>query len=328
MQSSLPTPRKAFGALRASLCLTALTLATPLMTYAVDGYAATNGGTKGGSGGTSVTVKTLADFTKAVGDDTARVVHVSGTINLGSSSVRVGSNKTIIGVGAHSGFVGDIKTVSENNIIFQNLNFTNPKGVGDGDGLTLQKTKHVSVEHCTFVDCADGSLDITHACDWITVEWCKFHYTRDAGHNFVNLIGHSDSNASEDTGKLHVTMHHNWYSTLCKERMPRVRFGRVHVYNNYYGAAGSNYNVGIGDECQVLVETCYFDGQAMPWKNYSDSSHQGLIHWNSGNVFVNTKVPTWAKNSTVFNPAYNYTLSSGSNVKSSVTNASSGAGTH
>jgi pectate lyase len=293
-----------------------------------DGYANVSGTTTGGAGGSTVTVTTLSAFQSAVTGTTPTIINVSGTINLGSSDFDIGSNKTIQGVGANSGFIGDLRSKHQSNIIIQNLNFTNPSGVGDGDGFTVQYTTHYFVTHCTFKQCTDGELDQTHACDFGTVSWCKFFYTSDTGHDFVNLIGHSDSNASEDTGKLHITMHHNWYSTLCKERMPRVRFGRVHVYNNYYGAAGNNYNVGIGNDCQVLLETSYFDSQTDPWKNYSSSGHQGLIHWNSGNVFVNTTIPTWAPNSTVFTPPYSYTLTAGSSVKSVVTAASNGAGTH
>jgi pectate lyase len=60
-------------------------------------------------------------------------------------------------------------------------------------------------------------------------------------HRFSNLVGHSDNNASEDAGRLHVTFHHNWWGQLVHERMPRVRFGRVHVYNNFYNSPGNNY---------------------------------------------------------------------------------------
>jgi pectate lyase len=295
--------------------------------FGVDGWATQGGTTTGGAGGSTVTVSTLSAFSSAVTGTTARIINVSGTINLGSSNFQIGSNKTINGVGANSGFIGDLFAKSQKNLILQNLNFTNPSGVGDADGLTLQKTNHYFVTHCTFKQCADGEFDQTHACDYGTVSYCKFLYTSDTGHNFVNLIGHSDSNSAEDTGHLRITMHHNWYSTLCKERMPRVRFGQVHVYNNYYGAGGSNYCVGLGNNSQVLLQNCYFDSQSTPWKNYSSSGHQGLIHW-SGNVYVNTTQPTWAPNSTVFTPPYSYSLTAGSNVKSTVTAASSGAGTH
>jgi pectate lyase len=321
-----PTGRK-FGAIRAGLCAAVIALASPAISKAVDGWATQGGGTTGGAGGSTVTVSTLSAFTSAVTGTTAKIINVSGTINLGSSDFDIGSNKTIIGVGSSSGFIGDLRAKGQTNLILQNLNFTNPNGVGDADGLTFQKTTRYFVTHCTFVQCTDGEFDQTHACDYGTVSWCKFYYKSDTGHDFVNLIGHSDSNASEDTGHLRITMHHNWYSTLCKERMPRVRFGHVHVYNNYYGAAGNNYNVGVGNDCQILLQNCYFDSQTDPWKNYSSSGHQGLIHW-SGNTYVNTTQPTWAPNSTVFTPPYSYSLTASSSVKSVVTNSSTGAGAH
>lgn len=63
------------------------------------GYASQNGGTTGGSGGTVTTVSTLAQFTAAVDEDdsTPRIVVVSGTI-AGETDIRIGSNKSIIGL--------------------------------------------------------------------------------------------------------------------------------------------------------------------------------------------------------------------------------------
>jgi len=43
----------------------------------------------------------------------------------------------------------------------------------------------------------------------LTVSWCKFYYSSNSLHNLVNLVGHSQNNVAEDTGKLHVTYHHN-----------------------------------------------------------------------------------------------------------------------
>lgn len=57
-----------------------------------------NGGTTGGKGGPTTTVSTLAQYTAAVADDTARVVVVSGTINGPVKNVKIGSNKTIVGL--------------------------------------------------------------------------------------------------------------------------------------------------------------------------------------------------------------------------------------
>jgi pectate lyase len=259
-------------------------------------------------------------LTAAIGDDVCRLVHVQGTINLGSSSVRFGSNKTIVGLGSESGFIGNLKGVDENNVILQNLNFTNPNSVGDGDGLTLDGCTHIWVDHCSFVQCGDGSLDITHGSDFITVSWCKFSYTSNTGHNFVNLIGHSDTNSSEDTGGLKVTFHHNWWSTLCVERMPRVRFGRVHTYNNYFNCSGNNHCIRASIQSHVLAENNYFETINTPFQKYASSpetgSQVGLI-CSAGNTFVNCSgVQNF--NDAVFTPPYSYSLESPATARSAI----------
>ena len=85
-----------------------------------------------------------------------------------------------------------------------------------------------------------------------------------AQHRFASLIGHSDDNAGEDTNRLKITFHHNWWGERILERMPRVRFGQVHVFNNYFGAAGNNYAVRAGRGAQLLVEGNYFDNAKNP----------------------------------------------------------------
>lgn len=295
-----------------------------------DGYANVGSTTTGGAGGSTVTVSTLSAFNSAIGDDTKRIVRVSGTINLGSSSVRFGSNKTIIGVGAGSGFIGNLKGVDKKNVILQNLNFTNPNTVGDGDGLTLDGCSHIFVTHCAFKQCGDGSLDITHGSDFVTVSWCKFSYTSNTGHNFVNLIGHSDTNGAEDTGKLHVTFHHNWWTTLCIERMPRVRFGRIHSYNNYFNCTGNNYCIRASIQSEVLAQNNSFEKIKTPYEKYASSSSTGSQVGKiraSGNLTVScTDVKSFSDS--VFTPPYSFTLDAASGVKASVTSSSSGAGTH
>jgi pectate lyase len=61
-----------------------------------------------------------------------------------------------------------------------------------------------------------------------------------------------------------VTFHHNWWGERILERMPRVRFGQVHVYNNYFGAPGNNYAVRAGRGAQLLIESNYFDNIKNP----------------------------------------------------------------
>ena len=300
---------------------------------AADGYANFNGITTGGEAGPTVTVTTASEFLSFVGSTAPYVVQFQGSFSFGGGFT-VRSDKTILGLGTNALINGTMYLSGVSNVVVQNVSIMNPEdenedGTDDEDGMTVVNgTHHIWVDHCTFYDCLDGELDITKGSDFVTVSWCKFYYTRlvnDPPHNFVNLIGHDDKNAGQDTGKLHVTFHHNWWSTLCKERMPRVRFGQAHVYNNYY-CSSNNYCVGVGCSSQILVENDYFDNVKLPWKNYSTNCVQGLIHWNSGNVFANgTIIPTWASNSTVFTPPYPYSLDVGTSVPGIVTN-NAGAG--
>jgi pectate lyase len=307
-----------------------------------DGYATRGAGTTGGAGGPTVTVSTFEDFEFYVDNDSGPfVILVQGTINLGSSNVRVRDNKTIIGLGTNATLVGDLKVFGNNNVIIRNITFTNPNGAGDNDGLTLQECENVWVDHCTFVDCSDGSLDISHGADWITVSWCHFYYT-DTGnsHRFANLIGHSDNNAGEDTGKLHVTFHHNWWGQLVHERMPRVRFGRVHLYNNFYNSPGNNNCIRAARDSEVLVENNYFDSVKNVWELYRTEGVDGKV-FASDNVEVNT---TWAAgddsssiqipgtdvlsadaNGLNPTPPYTYALNAAAGIPNAVTN-NAGAG--
>jgi pectate lyase len=116
-------------------------------------------------------------------------------------------------------------------------------------------------------DGPDGNLDMTHAVNWVTVSWTKFRYTTNyvrpegesSDHRFSSLVGHSDDNAAEDQGRLKISFHHNWWAERVIERMPRVRFGQVHVFNNYFSSQGNNYCIRAGRGAQLLVEGNYFD---------------------------------------------------------------------
>lgn len=287
---------------------------------AAGGFADVNGVTTGGQGGPTVSVSSVADFVSYATQATAPyIIEVTGTLKVGA--VSIGSNKTIRGAGSGATLDGELAISGQSNVIIQNVTITNDQTAGTGDGIRILGSHHIWVDHCTFFDTDDGALDITNGADYVTVSWCKFHYTRNNGHNFVNLIGASDT-ATDDRGKLHVTFHHNWWGNLCIERMPRVRFGQVHVYNNYYSATGNNYAVRAALESQNLLENNYFDGTADPWEYYTTSGQTpGLIRA-VGNILVNTNTPAGG-NDNVFSPPYSYQLDAAADVKSLVM---SGAG--
>ncbi|MCU0788378.1 MAG: hypothetical protein MUC91_09355, partial [Verrucomicrobia bacterium] len=319
-----------------------LTVVPPPAAGTPDAYATVGAGTTGGAGGPTVTVSTKEDFEFYVDNNSGPfIVQVQGTINLGSSNVRVRDNKTIVGLGTDAGLVGNLKVFGNNNVIIRNLHLTNPSGAGDSDGLTLHECLNVWVDHCTFKDCDDGSLDIAHGADWITVSWCHFYYTNPGNtHRFANLVGHSDSSTAEaeDTGKLHVTFHHNWWGQLVHERMPRVRFGRVHVYNNYFNSPGNNYCIRAARDSEILVENNYFDTVKNVWELYRTVGADGKV-FATNNVEVATTWSTGDPDSVQIPgtdilegganglnpPPYAYTLDPAAGIPSAVTN-NAGAG--
>ena len=319
----------ALAVLAAAKCSSALA--------ATGGYADWDGTTNytitGGQGGFTVTVTNEVDFAYYVQTNIPYVVQVLGTITTNiANGINLASDKTIIGLGTNATFMGRLKLTTNkvssaivSNVIIRNLFISNTNG---GDGISMQwGPRNVWVDHCTFFDCGDGEIDMTEESDYVTVSWCKFLYINQTSHRYVNLIG-SDDLYSNDFGKLHITFHHNWWGPLCYERMPRARYGRVHVYDNYYGCSNNNYCVGVGVYCQILLENNYFDNVKNVLKGYGDGTpdHEGLIHTNDGNVFANgTSQPTWPSNSTVFTRPYDYTLDSATGLPDVVTN-NAGAG--
>lgn len=198
----------------------------------------------------------------------------------------VGSNVTIVGLGDDAGITNGSVTVRDSdNVIIRNLHLSDaydcfpawdPGDFGgtwnsEFDNLWIATSTHVWVDHNTFDDGAnppeslpeyfgskfevhDGLLDITNGADLVTVSWNEFKQ-----HDKVSLVG-STNNPRLDRGKLRITFHHNLFEDT-GQRTPRVRFGKVHVYNNYYvepDAEGYQYHWGVGVESEIYAERNYF----------------------------------------------------------------------
>ncbi|MFG2640110.1 hypothetical protein ACGFYP_03895 [Streptomyces sp. NPDC048370] len=69
------------------------------------------------------------------------------------------------------------------------------------------------------------------------------------------MIGNSDSAGAADRDKVRVTLHHNLFENVI-ERAPRVRFGKVHAYDNHLvvPASGYAYSLGVGQESRLVAE--------------------------------------------------------------------------
>ena len=208
--------------------------------------------------------------------------------------LHVGSNTSLIGVGNKALIKnGNLMVKNAENVIIRNISFEDsydyfpqwdPSDNANGewnaayDNVTLYGARRVWIDRCTFSDGArpdhlnrmtlgrqmqfhDGLLDIVRGSDLITVSNSHFK-----NHDKGSLIGNSDSRA-DDAGKLRVTLHHNWFDNI-KERSPRVRFGRVHAYNNLYSAAPDGkyaygYSIGVGYQSQIAAQNNVFEMPAI-----------------------------------------------------------------
>ena len=203
--------------------------------------------------------------------------------------VAIPSNTTIVGVGTTAKILGGNLYLKSgvDNIIIRNIEFQDaydyfpqwdPTDGSEGnwnsmfDNITIKGTTHVWIDHCTFDDGArpdslngtyygreyqhhDGTMDISNAADLITVSYNYYH-----DHDKLGLVGSSDS-ATADIGHLRVTYHHNYYQNVV-QRGPRVRFGQVHIYNNYYegstsGTYAYSYSWGVGKSSKIYAENNY-----------------------------------------------------------------------
>lgn len=203
--------------------------------------------------------------------------------------IKIGSNTTIVGdTGASiTGAMLDLDGVS--NVIVRGLRVSDAHDCfpawdpTDGDTgnwnseydtISLRGATNVWVDHTDLSDgnnpdadqplyfgrpyqVHDGLLDITNGSDLVTVSYNVLH-----DHDKTMLIGSSDSRTS-DSGKLRVTIHHNEFHNL-GQRAPRVRYGQVDVYNNWYrqdpGTSGSYvYSWGVGVESHIVAEHNAFD---------------------------------------------------------------------
>ena len=196
--------------------------------------------------------------------------------------ITIPANTTLFGLPGATIVGANVRVNNTNNVIIRNITFVDahdcfpawdPTDGAAGnwnaayDNVSLLGATHVWIDHCAFTDgdnpdssqplyfgrpfqVHDGELDITNGSDLVTVSWNRF-----VDHDKVMLIGSSDS-STQDPGKLRVTLHHNLFANVV-QRMPRVRFGQVHVFNNFYQLPlpdAYGYSWGVGVQSQIFAE--------------------------------------------------------------------------
>ncbi|MFK3985295.1 polysaccharide lyase family 1 protein [Micromonospora sp. NPDC050397] len=201
------------------------------------------------------------------------------------TQINVGPNTTIVGLRGAKLTGLTLMLDGASNSIVRNLTFVDARDCfpawapTDGeagnwnsqfDQLSVRRSENVWVDHSTFTDgdnpdsgqpiyfgrpyqVHDGSVDITHTASRVTVSYNRFD-----GRDKVMLIGSSNT-VGPDVGRLNVTLHHNLFAGDL-QRLPRIRFGQVDLYNNHYQLAGPDfqYALGVGVQSALYAENNFF----------------------------------------------------------------------
>jgi pectate lyase len=259
----------------------------------------------GGVGGTVKTVKTVAELRTALTTSGAAIIIVTENITFGEGQMISGAvqNKTLLGLNgvrlistAQVANGGILKLNSNsNNVIIRNLIFEGP-GAYDVDGNDLLSNTgctNLWVDHCEFYDGVDGNFDNTNSSDNITISWCKFGYNKppkaggsggSSDHRFSNLVSSGATDAPSD-GRRSITFQYCYWTSGCKQRMPRARNAELHLLNCFNDSPDASPVLGLGGGSRgldCLVEGSVFENIKSMYSSYdsSDGGQHTLVYRN------------------------------------------------
>ncbi|KAI3474816.1 hypothetical protein Pfo_030127 [Paulownia fortunei] len=97
----------------------------------------------------------------------------------------------------------------------------------DGDGISIFGSQDIWIDHVSMTKCGDGLIDAIQGSTGITIS--NGHFT---DHNEAMLFGASDAYSGD--AKMQITVAFNHFGKRMVQRMPRCRWGYIHVVNNDY----------------------------------------------------------------------------------------------
>ncbi|MGF9650296.1 pectinesterase family protein [Pseudarthrobacter oxydans] len=215
-----------------------------------DGFAALPGyglaGTTGGQAGRIVTASTIEELANHAAAAEPLVIFIRGSLTARDYiKIPVAANKSFIGAGAGSEVVNaGFKLINVSNVIFRNFTIRDSYIPGDWDGkrpdndrdgIQLDTTHHVWVDHMKIQRMGDGLIDTRKDSDLITYSWNVF-----ADNNKALGVGWTSNAVTR------MTIHHNWIRNTTQRNFSLDNTAAAHVYNNYlqdigqYGMMGRN----------------------------------------------------------------------------------------
>ncbi len=320
----------------------------------------------GGAGASLTTVTSLNELKTALAGTGPLLIKVSGLIdNSGnpSESLNVPSNTTIYGDADSPGHLKNIELkLSGQNYILRNLILSEVVAVAIKDGsntllvaegtgndaISINGGRHVWIDHCELYssltpsevydfsgpnevadgvvdeydakDFYDGLIDIKNGASFITL---SNNYIHD--HWKAILIGSSDTAENGDSA-TRITLHHNYFKDIIS-RIPLLRYGKGHFYNNYvlgtiptlYGKAtrvDSVFNLRQGAE--GLIEGNYVQGTKYTFGYFYTSSNTTSGFWNLLDNSYSDVTNAAPANNGSYTVPYSYSAEASANINTSV----------
>ena len=221
-------------------------------------------GTTGGAGGETVTVDEPAELVAAAASAEPLTILVDGTIDVGDGSmIKVTANKTIAGAADGGEIVnGGLFVDRVSNVIIRNLTFRDSfigadwdgkSPENDNDGIRIDTSHHIWVDHNEFERLGDGQLDIRKDSTAVTASW---NYFRD--HNKTLGVGWTDNVVTT------LTLHHNRFSNVHQRNGSLDNVAAGHVYNNWLSGVSSYGMNARGEQTELVVEGNVFEHARNP----------------------------------------------------------------
>ncbi|MFP5391834.1 MAG: polysaccharide lyase family 1 protein [Gammaproteobacteria bacterium] len=294
--------------LKSALVLAGLAVAAHASAGPV-GYGA---GTTGGGSKAPITVSSLSEAQAAINayKGGGLVLLYNGKFNYSSIcdvcaqwkkdaqtlQIKNKSDITIRGTNDSTANFGIHIAGSASNVIVQNMTIGLLPGGDSADSISIEgtssgKPNKIWIDHNTIFaslkECPgagdasfDGAIDMKKGAHHITV---SYNYVHD--YQKVALNGHSDSDSTNSASL--TTYHHNRFENV-KSRLPLLRRGKAHIYNNYLGDVHtSGINIRMG--ATALIEANYFENVANPVTSRDSKS---IGYWELRDNFVGSGI-TW-----------------------------------